>query len=366
MRQNVRTDDIAPRKGRVVRQTKARPRVAHAVLIGFGGIATVAMVGTWFMLAAGPRPAEAALVTPQKRFAMASLAPVDTTTDVETVPAETEAAGGTVTDIMDFRSAGTLVDGGENWMFAAPVAGDRAGRRRRHHAGRRVLGRSGAGARWHRPRSRCRRPIRCSPSARPAEPFTLKAPTVPMAVAPLPLKNPLGDRGEVAALPPPQPGPSPSDEPDLNAEVTLPGRTDRYAVYDIRAKTVYLPSGEKLEAHSGLGEMFDDPRHISVKMRGPTPPNIYELTPREALFHGVEALRMTPVDDSKMYGRDGILAHSYLLGPRGDSNGCVSFKNMRGSWRPISAARSRASSWSTEMPKHAGQEPVLLAEDLKI
>jgi hypothetical protein len=35
---------------------------------------------------------------------------------------------------------------------------------------------------------------------------------------------------------------------------------------------------------------------------------------------------MTPVDDAKMYGRDGILAHSYLLGPRGDSNGCVSFK----------------------------------------
>jgi hypothetical protein len=28
-----------------------------------------------------------------------------------------------------------------------------------------------------------------------------------------------------------------------------------------------------------------------------------------------------------MYGRAGILAHPYLLGPRGDSNGCVSFKD---------------------------------------
>jgi hypothetical protein len=28
-----------------------------------------------------------------------------------------------------------------------------------------------------------------------------------------------------------------------------------------------------------------------------------------------------------MYGRDGILAHSYLLGPNGQSHGCVSFSN---------------------------------------
>ena len=43
-----------------------------------------------------------------------------------------------------------------------------------------------------------------------------------------------------------------------------------------------------------------------TRMRGPTPPHLYELTPREALFHGVEALRMTPVGDGKMYGRDGF------------------------------------------------------------
>jgi hypothetical protein len=36
---------------------------------------------------------------------------------------------------------------------------------------------------------------------------------------------------------------------------------------------------------------------------------------------------MTPVDDGKMHGRDGILAHSYMLGPSGQSNGCVSFSN---------------------------------------
>ena len=58
-----------------------------------------------------------------------------------------------------------------------------------------------------------------------------------------------------------------------------------------------------------------------------TPPNVYTLELRKDLFHGVRAIRLNPVDGSKMFGRDGILAHTYMLGPRGDSNGCVSFKN---------------------------------------
>lgn len=99
------------------------------------------------------------------------------------------------------------------------------------------------------------------------------------------------------------------------------------AVYDISARAVFMPNGEKLEAHSGLGELMDDPRRVHVKNKGATPPNVYELSPREALFHGVPALRMTPVGGANMYGRDGILAHNYLLGPNGDSNGCVSFKD---------------------------------------
>ena len=28
-----------------------------------------------------------------------------------------------------------------------------------------------------------------------------------------------------------------------------------------------------------------------------------------------------------IFGRSGLLAHTYMLGPNGDSNGCVSFKN---------------------------------------
>jgi Protein of unknown function (DUF2778) len=100
------------------------------------------------------------------------------------------------------------------------------------------------------------------------------------------------------------------------------------AVYDISAKTVYLPDGSKLEAHSGLGDNLDNPRSETVRMRGVTPPHIYELKPREALFHGVPALRLNPVGGSEaIHGRDGLLAHTFMLGPGGDSNGCVSFRD---------------------------------------
>jgi len=99
------------------------------------------------------------------------------------------------------------------------------------------------------------------------------------------------------------------------------------AIYDITARTVYLPNGQRLEAHSGLGEQMDDPRYVNQRGTGPTPPNVYELKMRESLFHGVRAIRLIPSDSSKMYGRDGILAHSYLLGPNGQSNGCVSFSD---------------------------------------
>lgn len=100
------------------------------------------------------------------------------------------------------------------------------------------------------------------------------------------------------------------------------------AVYDISAKMVYLPDGTRLEAHSGLGSKMDDVRSSHVRMQGVTPPHIYELKPREALFHGVPALRLTPIGgEDKIYGRDGLLAHTYMLGPSGQSNGCVSFKD---------------------------------------
>jgi Protein of unknown function (DUF2778) len=100
------------------------------------------------------------------------------------------------------------------------------------------------------------------------------------------------------------------------------------AVYDVSAHTVYLPDGTTLEAHSGLGPKRDDPRHVHVRMQGATPPHVYDLKMRESLFHGVQALRLLPVGGNQnIFGRDGILAHTYMLGPNGDSNGCVSFKN---------------------------------------
>ena len=121
-----------------------------------------------------------------------------------------------------------------------------------------------------------------------------------------------------------------SDVLDNERQITpgpLLGLYSWTAVYDISEHTVYLPDGTKLEAHSGKGDRLDDPRYVQERMRGATPPNVYELALREKTFHGVQALRLKPVSGGNTFGRSGLLAHTYMLGPRGESNGCVVFKN---------------------------------------
>jgi Tlde1 domain len=152
---------------------------------------------------------------------------------------------------------------------------------------------------------------------------------------PLPLaRPPVVETARVQAVPTAAaqaasvPGPKLAAMPPASHSPVLESHT-RTALYDISAHTVYLPGGRRLEAHSGVGERMDDPRFVKVRMRGPTPPNEYKLTLREQLFHGVRAIRLNPVDYSRMFGRDGMLAHTYMLGRSGQSNGCVSFRDYR-------------------------------------
>ena len=124
------------------------------------------------------------------------------------------------------------------------------------------------------------------------------------------------------------------------ARWTPPAGADNLtAVYNISARTVYLPDGTRLEAHSGLGNRLDDARYVAERDRGATPPHLYELELREGLFHGVQALRLNPVGDGEVFGRTGLLAHSYMLGPNGDSNGCVSFKDYNAFLRAYQQGR---------------------------
>jgi hypothetical protein len=171
---------------------------------------------------------------------------------------------------------------------------------------------------------------------RPPQPAPLtelpQLPPAPAQVAsdvPLPLPRPVSATVVAATAPPPASELRTPRSQARNGAFALPGVDSRTAVYDISARSVYLPSGRKLEAHSGLGDKMDNPRYVAVKNRGPTPPNVYDLTLRERPFHGVQAIRLTPVDEGKMFGRDGMLAHSYMLGPNGQSNGCVSFNDYR-------------------------------------
>ncbi|MEE1613513.1 DUF2778 domain-containing protein [Microvirga sp. CF3016] len=194
------------------------------------------------------------------------------------------------------------------------------------------------------------------PAPRPADLLPSK-PAVPTQLASVPARSPMTQRAAItasAAVSAPVDnrsfieklfGVKPSSPPDaalsyaaLDNGTGSISPTSRFvpapesgagtAVYDITAQVVIMPNGERLEAHSGLGDMMDNPRYVNVRMKGATPPGTYVITERERLFHGVRALRLTPVGGSPaIYGRDGILAHTYMLGPRGDSNGCVSFKN---------------------------------------
>ena len=171
--------------------------------------------------------------------------------------------------------------------------------------------------------------------SRPVEPgaTTLARTVAPPVPAPAPLVAP--DRA-AAAVPQDRsgaraPGPSPLAVfgQKLFGSSNPPNGYDRYtAVYDISARTVYMPDGSRIEAHSGLGSRLDNPRYVSEREKGATPPHMYDLTLRESLFHGVQALRLNPVGgEGGIYGRAGLLAHPFMLGPNGDSNGCVSVKD---------------------------------------
>ncbi|MFG1461963.1 tlde1 domain-containing protein [Xanthobacter sp. DSM 24535] len=299
--------------------------VFGACLIGMGAVAAATMIVTsdaeWRTLAG---ISNRAVETPESAPVQAAPVQEATARAIGEKP---------VTDIGNFRSSGAIVLG-PSWMFEAGL-----GTGHDRFVPRRVV----VAALPPAPPLEASRSIPLPPvrplfsPGLPSQTTLSAAPDLALPEnAPLPPRNPLQQlaRTQLAYLPPadrpmgeePAPRLTPQVVPPA-AQSILPGPTDRFAVYDISGKTVYMPSGERLEAHSGYGETFDDARHVSKKMVGPTPPNTYELTMRESLFHGVEALRMRPVGKEPMYGRDGFLTHSYMMGARGDSNGCISFND---------------------------------------
>ncbi|OYX85237.1 MAG: hypothetical protein B7Y84_15780 [Azorhizobium sp. 32-67-21] len=304
-------------------------------LMGISGIAAAALQtagylprpGEWFSVALEEadtgiemvleRPAPVAAPAPASLPAPAPMVTAEAKTELEAQPA---AAPARPLEITSFRAAGSLSNG-PSWAFEPSVAFAPFTLAETDHdtPEATVAPERQASVRLV-PLPKANPLAGLAPEDEALPPVVVRPPTPP-ARSPL-----LRVERQMASLPAEEPVTREERAPRGSA-VTLPGPADRYAVYDITARTVYLPSGERLEAHSGYGAMFDDPRHVSKKMRGPTPPNVYNLRMREALFHGVEAIRMLPVDSGKMYGRDGILAHSYMLGPRGDSNGCVSFRD---------------------------------------
>lgn len=142
----------------------------------------------------------------------------------------------------------------------------------------------------------------------------------------------------------------------IGRSIPWPDNGTKIAVYDITNGVVHMPNGEKLEAHSGIGDMRDNPKFTHVKMRGPTPPGTYKLAMREKLFHGVAAIRLNPIDGVAPKGRTGLLAHSYLLARKGDSHGCVAFANYD---RFLKAFRRGDITHMVIVDRHDGRKPTL-------
>ena len=113
------------------------------------------------------------------------------------------------------------------------------------------------------------------PAAEP-EPVQVAAIALP-EVAAKPARRPKAEQPDTEALAFAKPD-RPVDPKPFNK---LFKRQDGVAIYDISAGTVYMPDGSKLEAHSGIGKMADNPKYVHVRNNGPTPPNTYKLTMRE-------------------------------------------------------------------------------------
>ena len=105
---------------------------------------------------------------------------------------------------------------------------------------------------------------------------------------------------------------------------------------------MYLPDGMSLEAHSGLGDRIDDP--VSSMSAITARRRLASINSRcaRSLLHGVQALRLNPIGGGFTFNRVGLLAHPYMLGPNGDSNGCVSFKNYDVFLRAFQNGRGQA------------------------
>lgn len=199
------------------------------------------------------------------------------------------------------------------------------------------------------------------PSPRPAtssktEGHVPDVASAPAFDAPVPLGAPAPPKQSTGAMLAFAKPDNPMREPSKMDAVPWPDRGNGTAIYDISSGVVHMPNGEKLEAHSGIGKMRDNPDYVHVRMRGSTPPSSYRLTMREARFHGVEAIRLTPENGVNPHGRDGLLAHTYMLAKRGESNGCVVFRDYP---RFLAAFKRGEVKRMVVVPKLNGNRPTL-------
>ena len=102
---------------------------------------------------------------------------------------------------------------------------------------------------------------------------------------------------------------------------------DRYtAVYDISARVVYLPDGTSSKPIRAWGTPSTIRATKRARSRPDAAPSLPVGAPRR-LVPRRSGPAPQPDRGRRSLRPAGLLAHPFMLGPNGDSNGCVSFRD---------------------------------------
>lgn len=96
--------------------------------------------------------------------------------------------------------------------------------------------------------------------------------------------------------------------------------------YDQSTGRLISREGERIgEGYSGAPTARNNPTKENVHNVGPIPRGTYEIgKPVDTVTHGPFVLRLSPIQDNEMYGRDGFLIHGdSVVEPGTASTGCI-------------------------------------------
>lgn len=116
--------------------------------------------------------------------------------------------------------------------------------------------------------------------------------------------------------------------PQRKAALSIPSRNGGHELLYVQhtGQLFDRTTGQLLDiAVSGRGWGKYNPAAQFQKMIGPIPRGQYRITPREGLFHGRRAFRLTATEGTQLRGRNGFLIHRAFYN---GSEGCIGLRSL--------------------------------------